>query len=781
MIAMNKKLFALFAFILLALNGWAQKPATRSSYVNPMIGTGGMGHTFPGACAPFGIVQLSPETDTIPQNIDGKYQTNVYAYCAGYQYDDRTIVGFSHTHLSGTGHSDLGDILVMPQTGKLLLNPGTADCPDNGYRSRFSHDTEKAMPGYYEVTLADNGVRAQLTATPRVGIHQYTFPGNEARLIVDLTHGIYNYDGKVLWSTLRVENDTLLTGYRITNGWSRGNYTYFAIHLSKPIKDYGFRETKKPKYRGFWRKFDQYHNFPEMAGQNIVAYFNFDNADRKPITMKVALSAVSTEGAIKNLKAEAMNLTFEQALQQTQQSWEKELACVDCQGTDAQKAMLYTSLYHTMINPSIYMDVDRQYRGVDGNVHVAKDFDNYTIFSVWDTYRAEHPFLQLVKPERNLNMVKSMIAHQQQNRLHMLPVWSLMGNEGWCMTGYHAVTVVADALVKGAPLCPDEALKAMDETANCPYFPNVENYKRLGYAPYDKDATAASNTLEYSYDDWTIYAAAKKAGRSDLADRYAKRALYYRNTYDSKIGFASPRYTDGKFKADLDPYQTYNEGFIEGNSWNFSFQAPQDVNGLMTIMGGEKAFTAKLDQLFQMDLPEKYYADNEDITAECLVGGYVHGNEPSHHVPYLYAWTSAPWKTQQWLRTIMNQMYKDDIRGLGGNDDCGQMSAWYLFSAMGFYPVCPGTDQYVIGAPYLPYMQVKLPNGNTITIKAPKVSDRNCYVQRLKVNGKPYTKMYLTHEQLTNGATLEFEMGSKPNKKRGTDKADKPYSMTAYQ
>ena len=355
MIAMNKKLFALFAFILLALNGWAQKPATRSSYVNPMIGTGGMGHTFPGACAPFGIVQLSPETDTIPQNIDGKYQTNVYAYCAGYQYDDRTIVGFSHTHLSGTGHSDLGDILVMPQTGKLLLNPGTADCPDNGYRSRFSHDTEKAMPGYYEVTLADNGVRAQLTATPRVGIHQYTFPGNEARLIVDLTHGIYNYDGKVLWSTLRVENDTLLTGYRITNGWSRGNYTYFAIHLSKPIKDYGFRETKKPKYRGFWRKFDQYHNFPEMAGQNIVAYFNFDNADRKPITMKVALSAVSTEGAIKNLKAEAMNLTFEQALQQTQQSWEKELACVDCQGTDAQKAMVYTSLYHTMILSLIHI------------------------------------------------------------------------------------------------------------------------------------------------------------------------------------------------------------------------------------------------------------------------------------------------------------------------------------------------------------------------------------------------------------------------------------------
>lgn len=777
---MKKKVLLLSAITMMAMCASAQaQQRTRSSYVNPMIGTAGMGHTFPGACSPFGIVQLSPETDTIPQNVDGKYQTEVYSYCAGYQYDDPTIVGFSHTHLSGTGHSDLGDILIMPQTGKLQLNPGTAKDPDSGYRSRYSHDTEKASVGYYEVTLADNNVRAQFTTTPRVGVHKYTFPDvSEARLIIDLMHGIYNYDGKVLWSTLRVENDTLLTGYRITNGWSRANYTYFAISLSKPIKTYGYRDMKQLKYRGFWRKFDIYNNFPEIAGQGVVTYFNFDNTDRKPITVKVALSAVSTEGALKNLKAEAEGLTFEQARAKNEALWEKELACIDVEGSEDQKAMIYTSLYHTLINPSIYMDVDRKYRGVDGNIHEAKDFDNYTIFSVWDTYRAEHPFLQLVKPEHNLNMVKSMIAHQQQNRLHMLPVWSLMGNEGWCMTGYHAVTVVADALVKGAALNADEALRAMDETANCSYFPSVDKYKELGYAPYDKDKTAASNTLEYSYDDWTIYAAALKMGREDIADKYAKRALFYRNTFDKKIGFASPRYANGEFKKDLDPYQTYDEGFIEGNSWNFSFQAPQDVNGLMKLYGGDKAFQKRIDELFQMHLPEKYYVDNEDITEEGLVGGYVHGNEPSHHIPYLYAWTSAPWKSQERLRTIMDQMYKNNIRGLSGNDDCGQMSAWYLFSAMGFYPVCPGSDQYVIGAPFLPYMQINLPNGKTVTIKAPGVSDRNRYIRNVRVNGRPYTKLYFTHDQLVNGATIEFDMTSKPNKSRGLKATDKPYSMT---
>ena len=754
----------------------AQQKKSPVSYVNPMIGTSGMGHTFPGACAPFGIVQLSPETDTIPQNIDGRYQGKVYAYCAGYQYDDPTIVGFSHTHLSGTGHSDLGDIMIMPQVGVLRLNPGTADNPDAGYRSRYSHSTETATPGYYAVTLDDSKIKAEMTATQRVGVHRYTYPkGNDCRIILD---GIYNYDGKVLWSSLRVENDRLITGYRITNGWARCNYTYFAISLSKPIKEYGYKDMKNPKYQGFWRKFNINRNFPEIGGRDVVAYFNFDNSDTQELTIKVALSSVSTDGALKNLKAEAEDKTFEQIHQSTVDSWNKELGTIECEGTEDHKAMIYTSLYHTMINPSIYMDVDRKYRGLDGNIHEAADFDNYTIFSVWDTYRALHPLLGLIKPERNTNMVKSMIAHQQQSIHHMLPIWSLMGNEGWCMTGYHAVSVLADALVKGAKIDRNAAMRAMTETSTCKYYETIGDYMKLGYAPYDKSGTAASNTLEYSYDDWSIYAAAKKLGMKDVEAEYAKRAQYYRNTYDENVGFASPRYTNGKFKKDLDPYETSGEGFIEGNSWNFSFHVPQDVNGLINILGGDKTFVSKLDQLFGMNLPEKYYEHNEDVTAECLVGGYVHGNEPSHHIPYIYAWTSQPWKTQTWMRTIMNKMYRNHIRGLGGNDDCGQMSAWYIFSAMGFYPVCPGTDQYVIGAPYMPYMKVNLENGNSITIKAPKVSDKNRYVQSMKLNGKPYDKLYITHADLLNGCTIEFVMGSKPNKKRGLKADCKPYSMT---
>ena len=749
-----------------------------SKYVNPMIGTTGMGHCFPGACAPFGAVQLSPDTDTIPHNANGKYQARAYDYCAGYQYADSSIVGFSHTHLSGTGHADLGDILVMPQTGALQLNPGTREDPDSGYRQRFSHDTEHAEPGYYEVTLADSGIRARLTATQRVGVHQYTFPaGSRQRLIVDLLHGIYNYDGKVLWSSIRVVSDTLLTGYRITDGWSRGNYTYFAMSFSRPVVNYGYEDRKNPAYRGFWRKFDLHHNFPDIAGRDIVAYFEFD-PDGPDLTVKVALSAVSAEGALKNLAAEASGRSFDAIRSATAAAWERELGMVQCEGSGDQKASLYTALYHTMINPSVYMDVDGRYRGIDGEIHQAEGFTNYTVFSVWDTYRAEHPLLGLLKTSRNTDMVRSMLAHWRQNVVGMLPVWSLMGNEGWCMTGYHAVCVVADALVKGADIDPDEAFAAMTATANCPYLTSLQDYIRLGYAPFDHDATAASNTLEYSFDDWAIYHAALVAGRQDVAAAFHDRALSYRNTYDPAVGFASPRFQDGTFKPDLDPYQTYGEGFIEGNSWNFSFHVPQDPFGLMACMGGEKVFRGRLDALFEMDLPEKYYADNEDITADCLVGGYVHGNEPSHHVPYLYAWTTQPWKSQDRIRTIMNKMYRNDIRGLGGNDDCGQMSAWYVFSAMGFYPVAPGCDQYVFGAPYLPYMKVTLENGHTIEIKAPGVSDRNRFIRGVKLNGKPYTKSYITHADLTAGCTLEFEMSDHPDKKRGLAAADKPYSMT---
>ena len=479
----------------------AQQP---TDYVNPLIGTNGMGHVFPGACSPFGWIQLSPDTDTIPHNVNGVYQKDTYAYCAGYRYQDSTIVGFSHTHLSGTGHSDLGDLLLMPTTGPLKLNPGRVDHPGEGYRSRFSHATEKATPGYYEVMLDDYGIRAQLTATQRVGIHKYTFPeGEKGHLILDLVHGIYNYDGKVLWSNLRVENDTLLTGYRITNGWARTNYTYFAISFSQPIRDYGYQEKGKTLYNGFWRRFDVNRNFPEMGGRKVVAYFNFDTDRQSELVVKVALSATSTAGALKNLQAEAAQKNFGQLAAEAGEEWNRHLGIFEIEGTPDQKAMFYTSLYHTMINPSVYMDVDGSYRGLDHNIHQAQGFTNYTIFSLWDTYRAEHPLLNLIQPARNADMVNSMIRHEQQSVHGMLPVWSLMGNENWCMSGYHAVSVLADAIAKGNYPPADEALAAMVSTSTVPYYEGLEAYIKLGYVPLEQSATAASTTLEYAYDDWT--------------------------------------------------------------------------------------------------------------------------------------------------------------------------------------------------------------------------------------------------------------------------------------
>ena len=424
------------------------------------------------------------------------------------------------------------------------------------------------------------------------------------------------------------------------------------------------------------------------------------------------------------------------------------------------------------------MDVDGNYRGVDHNIHKADGFVNYTVFSLWDTYRALHPLLNIIKPRHNADMVESMIQHSRQSVHGMLPVWSLMGNENWCMSGYHAVPVLADAIAKGVSDDTSMALPAMVRTSKVPYYEGISDYIELGYIPFEKSSTAASTTLEYAYDDWTIYQTALRAGNKEIADEYRTRALNYRNIYDPAIGFARPRYADGSFKPEFDVLQTYGEGFIEGNSWNFSFHVPHDVFGMIKLMGGEKEFTEKLDKLFSMHLPEKYYEENEDITEECLVGGYVHGNEPSHHVPYLYAWTSQPWKTQYWLREILNKMYRNDINGLGGNDDCGQMSAWYLFSVMGFYPVCPGTEQYVIGAPYLPYIRLKLPNGKDLEIKAPGVSDKKRYVKSLKLNGRTYDKLYITHDDIMNGGILEFEMASTPNKRRGLSRDAKPYSLT---
>lgn len=749
--------------------------AQKTDLVNPIIGTNGMGHTFPGACAPFGIVQVSPDTDTIPQNIDGVYQPRVYEYCAGYQHKDSSIVGFSHTHFNGTGHSDLGDILLMPYTGETLLNPGTAENPDSGYRSRFSHDTEVARPGYYEVLLADDQIKVQLTATQRTGVHKYTYPANQTKkVIVDLNHGIYNYDGKVLWANIRVENDTLITGYRITNGWSRVNYTYFAISFSQPIKNYGYKDFGPILYGGGLRRFPHEKNFPEIGGRKVISYFEFEEG-AKPLEVKVALSAVGTDGAMKNLRAEASGKSFETICKEANDQWEKAMAVIDAEGNDDQMTMLYTSLYHTMINPSVYMDVDGRYRGLDHNIHQSNDFTNYTVFSVWDTYRALHPLFNIIKRKESVDIIKSMITHYQQSVHNMLPIWSHMGNENWCMRSYHSVSVLADAITKGLPINKKEALEAMISTSNVPYFDYTAEYKQYGYIPFEcSKNSSASTTLENAFEDWAVYTTASKMGEKEVAETYKKRALSYQNLFKPGLGFACPRFKDGSWKEDLDILETHNHGFLEGNSWNYSFYVPQAPTNLIKLMGGDRSFVNKLDSLFTMHLPDKFFEHTEDVSREGLLGTYGHGNEPSQHIPYLYAWSSQPWKTQYWVREIMNKMYRNNIDGLCGNDDCGQMSAWYIFTAMGFYPVCPGSDQYIIGAPYLPYMKLNLENGKTFEIKAPKVSDKNRYIKAVKLNGKAYNKAYITHDDIMNGGELVFEMASKPNKGR---KLEKPYSL----
>lgn len=751
--------------------------AQNESFVNPFIGTNSMGHVFPGAVSPHGFVALSPDTDTIPHNINGVYQKRSYEYCAGYQYKDSTIVGFSHTHLSGTGHSDHGDILIMPTNGELKLNPGTADNPDSGYRSRFSHDSEQASPGYYAVTLSDYGIRAELTATERVGVHKYTFiESGEQRIILDLIRSIYNYDGKVLWASIRVESPTLITGYRITNGWAREHYQYFAIELSAPITTYGYKEFEKINYAGGWRKFNLYENFAEIAGRKICAYFNF--GDIRELTVKVAMSGVSTAGALNNLNVEAGDKSFAQLQKETAAKWAEGLNVIEAKGDNDQMSMLFTSLYHTMINPAVYQDCDGKYRGLDGNIHVADGFTNYTIFSLWDTYRALHPLFNILSPSRNRDMCASMLAHRDQSVHKILPVWSHVANENWCMIGYHGVSVLADAINKEVYPATDHALQSMISSANFLQYDGTDEYIKLGYVPFDKNKSGSSITLEYAYDDWAIYFTALKESNEKVAEEYKKRALNYRNVFDRNIGFARAKMRNGDWKTPYSLLSTHDEGFIEGNSWNYSFYVPHDPLGLISLMGGDNQFVSRLDSLFTMQLPAEFIEHTEDVTEEGIMGNYVHGNEPSHHVIYLYNWTSQPWKAQYWLREVMNKMYRNNIDGLCGNDDCGQMSAWYLFTAMGFYPVCPGTDQLVLGAPYLPFIKLNLENGKTFQIEAPKVSDKNRYVKSVKLNGKPYTKGFITQKDVMGGGTLYFEMSDKPNKSRRFVGENMPYSLT---
>ncbi len=756
--------------------------APNSAYdsVDPMIGTGGGGHTYPGAVAPFGMVQLSPDTDIR----DFKHS---YDRAAGYQYGDPTIMGFSHTHFSGAGHSDLGDVLVMPVSGDTVsTEPGDPAKPGSGYRSRFSHTTEQAQPGYYAVTLDDAHVRAELTAGTRFGVHRYTFPADQAaHLVIDLRTSIYNYPGKILWSTVKLMPDGTVVGSRETRGWAPDRKLYFAMRFSAPVTAHTFANTETDvPYKGFQGPSRGSDDVAERDGRALVARLDFGKLSA-PLTVKVAISNVDEAGAIANLDSEAGQgaptaATFDTVRAATKAQWTQALGAVAIDAPADMKKSLYTALYHALLAPSVAGDADGRYRGTDNEVHKAA-FTFRSTFSLWDTFRAEHPLLTLIRPEQdNADIINSLITSQKDSPFGILPVWQFQGRETWCMIGYHAVPVIADAYLKGLKgFDAEAALDAMVKSATYAPYGGLKSYMQLGYVAIDQEPEAASKTVEYAYDDWTIAQMARKMGKTDIAEQFEKRATYWRNGFDPKTGWVRARLTNGDFRTPFDPTAIdYGSDYTEGNAWQYSWFMPQDEAGLIKLLGGDKKTVAKLDAMFDYDDSKLDYSKSEDISG--LIGQYIHGNEPSHAVAYLYDYAGAPWRAQERLKQIVTTQYAPKPDGLVGNDDLGQMSAWLLFTGLGFYPVTPGSGQYVIGRPFVSDAKLNLPNGKVFEVKVDGLSDDHPYVGQVELNGKALNRVYITHDEIEAGGVLHFVMQAKPNTHWATAKAARPFSMSRY-
>ncbi|MDB6156898.1 MAG: Alpha,2-mannosidase family protein [Gammaproteobacteria bacterium] len=748
-----------------------------TSPVDPFIGTEGGGHVFPGAVYPFGMVQLSPDTQT-------RHFKESYAWAAGYQYNDPTILGFSHTHFSGAGHSDLGDVLVVPISGDVRLEPGDADKPLSGYRSRFSHDTEQAQPGYYAVTLSDYGVRAELTATARVGLHRYTFPaGSPAHVLVDLRSVIYDYPGKVLWSRIRVRPDGTVTGYRETRGWAPGRQLYFAMRFSsKPTHNEIYNREPKPEYDPAFAPWAKRDDVIFREGRGLLAVFDFGTLPAAQLAVKVAISGVSEANAIANLEAEAPGWDFDAQRAAAAAAWRDALGSLQIEAAEPVRRMLYTSLYHALMAPSVFMDVDGSYRGPDHEIHHADGFTYRSTFSLWDTYRALHPLLTLLRPESdNVDFVRSLVASWQEGPDGVLPVWQFQGQETWTMIGYHAVPVIADNWLKGNQGgAAQTALDAMVASATNPRYAGLDQYMRTGWVAADKEREGASKTLEYAFDDWTLARAASAMGRPDIAKQFDARAGNWRNVFDPRTGFVRARNSDGKFRDPFDPAAAgYYGDYTEGNAWQYSWYVPQDTAGLIRAMGGNKRFIGKLDALFDSKVDPKSFAAVEDISG--LIGYYAHGNEPSHHIGYLYVYAGQPWRTQERLKQIVTTQYQPVPDGLSGNDDLGQMSAWLIFTSLGFYPVTPGSGEYVIGRPFVDRAVLHLPDGKTFSIVAENLADANGYIGSVRLNGQPLSRAFIRHEEIMKGGELRFVMQATPNRSWATDPHSRPYSMSSYQ
>ncbi|GAB5401157.1 MAG: hypothetical protein Aureis2KO_27420 [Aureisphaera sp.] len=691
--------------------------------MNTFIGTGGHGHTYPGATLPFGMMQLSPDT-----RLDG------WDGCSGYHYSDEYIYGFSHTHLSGTGVSDYGDVLLMP-TNELNFNNGADGT--KGYKAHFKHEEEFASPGFYKVHLDSTNIHVELTVTQRAGMHRYEYPSSSNQyLILDLEHR-----DKLLDSKIETNSDTEISGYRFSDAWAKEQKLFYYIKTSHPF-------STKPNESDI------------RFGKNLEgtkAFLKFNNPNNDPVYISVGISAVDEEGAKKNHDEEIGSRSFEQLKQEANTIWENHLEKMVIESDNEDyKSNFYTALYHTMIAPNLYQDVDGRYRGMDLEIHQTNSFDYYTVFSLWDTYRAAHPLYTIIEQERTNDFINTFLAKYDEGGI--LPIWDLSANYTGCMIGYHGVPVIADAYVKGIRgYDAQKALEAMKHSATRDHL-GLESYKTTGFIPVEEESESVSKTLEYAYDDWTISKMAEAMEDAETASEYGQRAQYYKNLYNPESGFLQGRFRNTWF-GPFDPFEV-NFNYTEANAWQYSLYAPQDITGLMNLMGGKDEFEAHLDELFSAK-SETSGRDQADITG--LIGQYAHGNEPSHHMAYLYNFVNKPHKTQEKVHQILTELYSNAPDGISGNEDCGQMSAWYIFSSLGFYPVTPGSNEYIIGTPLFPKSTISLENGKNFTIIAKDISEGNKYIGSVQLNGTPLNRSYLYHHEIMGGGYLEFEMSSEPS------------------